>query len=209
VELLRNAIRISHRCSHRVLPRLINVIESAAGPMLVYEWVDGELLRKYRDQPRCAHERFRQLPLERILGVLDEIFDLHRVLAAMGLVAVDFYDGCLIYDFDRAALHVVDLDGYRQGAFVNSMGRMFGSSRFMAPEEFEHGRRIDQRTTGFTLGRTAAVFLSGGTLDRTRFPAGDELYEVVERACRPLPQDRPASVGEFCQAWLKARQAAG
>ena len=35
------------------------------------------------------------------------------------------------------SFHVVDLDHYQLGAFSNEMGRMFGSSRFMAPEEFE------------------------------------------------------------------------
>lgn len=37
---------------------------------------------------------------------------------------------------------------------------MFGSTRFMAPEEFVVGARIDQRTTVFTMGRTALQFLS-------------------------------------------------
>ena len=43
---------------------------------------------------------------------------------------------------------------------------MFGSSRFMAPEEFERGALIDERTNVFTMGRTAAVLLADGTLHR-------------------------------------------
>ena len=65
------------------------------------------------------------------------IFELHYELAQTGWIAGDFYDGCLIYDFARQDIHVIDLDGYREGPFINEMGRMFGSSRFMAPEEFE------------------------------------------------------------------------
>ena len=38
-------------------------------------------------------------------------------------------------------------------------GRMFGSTRFMAPEEFEKGHVIDERTTVFALGRTMTIFL--------------------------------------------------
>ena len=56
------------------------------------------------------------------------------------------------------------------------MGRMFGSSRFMAHEEFERGARIDERTTVFTMGRTAAVLLSDGTLERRPFRGSDALY---------------------------------
>src|SRR5690554_4606360 len=44
VSLLRNAARLARSCSHPALPRLFRVIESPIGPMLVYEWVDGELL---------------------------------------------------------------------------------------------------------------------------------------------------------------------
>jgi hypothetical protein len=50
---------------------------------------------------------------------------------------VDFYDGCLLYDFTSQELRVIDLDMYSRGPFTNTMGRIFGSTRFMAPEEFE------------------------------------------------------------------------
>ena len=41
---------------------------------------------------------------------LDAVFDLHRRIAAAGFVAVDLYDGCFIYDFDRHEMRVIDLD---------------------------------------------------------------------------------------------------
>jgi len=63
----------------------------------------------------------------------------------LGWIPVDFYDGCLICDFDRQALHVTD--HYYSGPFTNEMGRMFGSGRFTAPEEYELGAQIDERTT--------------------------------------------------------------
>src|SRR5438067_2020576 len=64
----------------------------------------------------------------------------------------------LLVDFTSGALKVVDIDGYRRGPSVNDMGRMFGSTRYMAPEEFELGAVLDQRTTVFTLGRLAWHF---------------------------------------------------
>ena len=94
---------------------------------------------------------------------------------------------CLIYDFARQDLHVIDLDGYREGPFINGMGRMFGSSRFMAPEEFEKGASIDERTTVFTMGRTAANLLSDGTLTRSAFRGNDAHYDVVCRAWSRCP----------------------
>ena len=33
---------------------------------------------------------------------------------AHGWIAVDFYDGCLIYDFDRRDIHIVNLEHYHR-----------------------------------------------------------------------------------------------
>ena len=74
--------------------------------------------------------------------------------------------GVLFMTLAAENLHVVDLDMYHKGPFKNTVGRMFGSSRFMAPEEFSLNARIDIRTTVYTMGRTAAVLLSDGTLSR-------------------------------------------
>src|SRR5262249_53857136 len=47
VALLRNAVRIGKTCSHPALARLRHVVEDTPwGPALVYDWIDGELLRK-------------------------------------------------------------------------------------------------------------------------------------------------------------------
>src|SRR5207302_9527240 len=97
------------------------------------------------------------------------------------------------------------LDNCREGPFRNAMGRMFGSTRFMAPEEFELGALIDERTNVFTMGRTAAVFLSDGALERPPIRGSDALYEVVRHACREDRSERFASMAEFGAAWRKAR----
>lgn len=61
----------------------------------------------------------------------------------------------------------------RQGA---TGGLLPISLRFMAPEEFERGALIDERTTVFTMGRTAFVCLGDDI--------GGAMGEVVRRACR-------------------------
>lgn len=210
VELLRNAVRLSGSIRHPTLPRLYRVIESPSGPLLVYQWLDGELLgtpRARRDDPESAFQRFRSLPAATIQGRLDAIFDLHHELAGAGWIAVDFYDGCLIYDFKSGRLGIVDLDTYSEGPFHNEMGRMFGSSRFMAPEEFELGALIDERTNVFTMGRTALVFLSDGTLNPGAFRGTRALFEVIARACDPERSRRYDSIAAFYSAWLAARNA--
>ena len=208
VSLLRNAVQLRRSCNHPTLPPLHHVIESLHGPLLVYQWVDGELLRveaAMRDDPRSTFQRFRRFPTQEIIRALDLVYALHYQLAQLGWIAVDFYDGCIIYDFGRGDLHIVDLDHYCKAPFINEMGRMFGSSRFMAPEEFELGARIDERTTVFTMGRTAAVLLSDGTLERRPFRGSDALYEVIRRACRDDREKRYDSVATFFAAWEDAR----
>ena len=208
-DLLRNAAALARSLSHRALPAFHNLVESPDGPLLVYDWVDGRLLRvepEERTRPGSSFYQFVHQPSEEILVALDEIFDVHDRLAERGWIACDFYDGSVIYDFERKAVHLVDLDLYKQSPFDNDMGRMFGSSRFMAPEEFELGARIDERTTVFTMGRAAAVFLAGGEVDRAKLDQGDGLFEVVERACRKDPAERFATMASFFQAWMRARK---
>jgi len=208
VALLENAVRLSRNCPHPALPHLHRVIESPDGPMLVYDWADGELIRvdaQARNDPASSFQRFRALPVAEILRTLDTVYDLHSELAQAGWIAVDFYDGCLIYDFARRNLSVVDLDHYSASPFTNRVGRMFGSSRFMAPEEFELGARIDGQTTVFTLGRTAVVLLSDGTLTRGPFRGSDALYDAIHRACREDRSQRFESVAAFYAAWRNAR----
>ena len=81
---------------------------------------------------------------------------------------------------------------------------MFGSTRFMAPEEFELGATIDQRTTVFTLGRTAAVLLSDNSLDRKPFRGSDAQYEIMLRACQENSDARFQTVAQFRDAWLQS-----
>jgi serine/threonine protein kinase len=210
VALLRNAVRLSQSCRHPALPRLYQVIESPSGPLLVYQWLEGELLgapRARRDDPESAFQRFRSLPAATIQGSLDAIFDLHHELAGAGWIAVDFYDGCLIYDFKSGRLGIVDLDTYSEGPFRNEMGRMFGSPRFMAPEEFELGALIDEQTNVFVMGRTALVFLSDGTLNPDAFRGTPALFKVVARACEPERSRRYDSMAAFYSEWRATRTA--
>ncbi len=210
VALLRNAIGLHKSCNHFTLPRLYRVIESPSGPLLVYEWLNGELLgvhRAQRDNPASAFQRFRSLPVATVLNCLDAVFDLHDEIARAGWIAVDFYDGCLIYDFAAQRLGVVDLDHYREGPFHNEMGRMLGSTRFMAPEEFELGALINEQTNVFVMGRTALVFLSDGTLNADAFQGSRALFEVVAKACEPQRSRRFDSMVAFCHAWRAARAA--
>jgi len=210
---LARAAALHEAVRHRALPRLLNTFDSPQGPAHVYAWVPGEVLYDYvtmdgeqgRCDPASPHTRFRALPVRRILDALDVVYDLHVAIAAAGLVAVDFYDGCILYDFARHRTWVCDLDEYRPGPFTLDEDRLPGSKRFMAPEEFEKGSTIDQRTNIFTLGRTAAVLLGDGDVDSPAWRGGAALRQIVKQAVSPDRTQRYESVSEYVSAWTRAR----
>lgn len=191
-----------------VLP-VHEVLRSVHGTALVYPWIDGRLLyapEKKRRKKRSAPGRFRELPVARILDVLDAVFDAHCAIAASGFVSSDFYDGSLIYDFEAHAVALIDLDEYRRGPFELAADRALGSSRFMAPEEWRRGATIDQRTTVFHLARLASILLDEG--DNTGLFRGPEaLHAVALNGQQPDPADRHPTVQGFTDAWRAAVEA--
>jgi serine/threonine-protein kinase len=204
IGLLENAVRLARDFSHPAIPALRAVGASAWGPMLIYDWAKGELLHapaERRNDPASAFQRFRGLPAGEIAAAIDAVIAAHVGLCGRGWVACDFYDGAMMYDFAARRLKLFDLDTYSRGPFTNQMGRLFGSDRFMAPEEFKKGALIDERTTVFNLGRCAAVFLGDGTLERSAFRGTDRQHAAMARACRAHPADRFAGVSEFAAAW--------
>ncbi|WP_143465786.1 serine/threonine protein kinase [Kribbella sp. ALI-6-A] len=199
-QLLRNAARLATTVRHPLLPDFHQLIESPGGPILVYDWRDGEHLgtpAERRDDPSTPFQRFRALPVERIVAALDRLYDLHADLTAAGWVEGDFYDGALLYDFTQHQLTVMDLDSYVHGPYRNTMGRMFGSTRFMAPEEFALGAPVDDRTTAYVMARTGLVLLGEGDAFRGTNPQYDVLQEATTT--------RYPSYTAYHTAWLRAR----
>ena len=208
VESLRRALRLNSVVQHPALPRLQNLFSIPGGMALVYEWAPGEVLsdaRYTREQrqhdPTHPHVRFRSLPREEILAALDTVFDAHLLLAERGFVASDFYDGCTIYDFENHRTYLCDLDEYREGPFVLDMDRAYGSTRFMAPEEFQRAAVIDQVTNVFNLGRAAAVLLGDGTESMDAWKGTEAMRKVVDRATLADQTRRYQSVREFVGEW--------
>lgn len=208
IRLLRNAIDLARSCDHPCLAGLRNVIETPLGPVVVYDRAPGEFIGTTdsgRADPRSAYQRLAHLPPDQLLAVFDDLIDLHRHLARAGWVANDLYDAPLILDFATRRLTVIDLDSYHRGPSINTMGRMFGSTRFMAPEEFELGAPIDQRTTVFTLGRLAWHFGTRLTERAEQFCGPDSVRAALEQALQPERSERFATVGSFAATWHAAR----
>lgn len=206
-ESLARAEALHAAIKHPALVPLLGAFDTASARVLVYPWVDGEVLyhpaegptgAAGRDHPASAHARFRSLPATHRDAAIEAILDAHDAIAARGFVAVDLYDGCFLYDFAERRMRLIDLDEYRPGPFRVPSERLPGSRRFMAPEEHVPGGLIDPRTTVFQLGRTIQVL---STAPDGSWLGTAETRALAARACRPEAADRWQSVRRLVRAW--------
>ena len=208
---LESAVRFHAAVAHPSIAALVHSLRTPDGLAIVERWAPGEVLvDKFdpsvpdREHPESNYQRFLRLPVTEIAGALRQMFDAHVAVTAAGFVAVDLYDGCLMYDFGAGHLSLIDLDLYRPGPYILAVDRQYGSNTFMAPEEWRRGASIDERTTVFTLGRFALVLLGcerAGSPDRARFRGSDRMFDVAMRSCAPEPRNRTASVRDLLSEW--------
>jgi serine/threonine-protein kinase len=210
---LRHAIPVYQELAHPVLVRLSEYGERGAGYAGVFEWAVGECLHahwSFDRYPKYQHSRspnvrFRQLPLADRLACLEAILSFHLVVATRGYVAIDFYDGSIMYDFVARRTTICDIDLYARRPYVNQTGRLWGSSRFMSPEEHEVGASIDEVTNVYTMGATAFELL-GDNRDRSlaAWLAPEALWHVARRAVSTERHRRQQSIAALYDEWHSA-----
>lgn len=207
---LKKSIPIYKVLEHKHLIRLLEYFEVERGYVLVFEWFEGECLHSHwsfppphkNTHPDSPFYRFKQLSIEQRLKSFKSILEFHVNVEQKHYVAVDFYDGSILYDFTNHLTKICDIDLYKKKPFINTMGRLWGSTRFMSPEEFELGAAIDERSNVFTLGAIAFGLL-GGELDRSlsKWEAGQDRYQAAMKAVKADRCERYATIEEFQVAW--------
>ncbi|HHT7238837.1 MULTISPECIES: serine/threonine protein kinase [Bacillus] len=210
---LKNSVTIYHELKHNSLINLIEHYPVQQGYVLIFDWFDGECLHphwsfpppaKYID-PSSPFYKFKHLSIKERIVSLNSIFSFHTYVEHKNYVAIDFYDGSILYNFKTNETKICDIDLYSNKPYVNKMGRLWGSSRFMSPEEFQLNAIIDEKTNVFNMGAIAFALLGGGQ-DRSfiKWEASKSLYEVAYRAVNENRSGRYSSVQEFYNAWLEA-----
>ena len=84
------------------------------------------------------------------------------------------------------------------------MGRMWGSSLFQSPEEYELGAVIDEVTNVYTAGATAFALFGGYNRGREQWELSEECFAVAERAAAGERKLRQTSIAEFRREWERA-----
>jgi serine/threonine protein kinase len=211
---LESGLRFHSEVEHPAIPTVVHHLTTGDGFALVEEWGPGEILVDSYDpsvlppdHPFSAYRRFLGLPAPVIVRAIEQIIDAHVAVAEAGFVAVDLYDGCVLFDFGRQTVRLIDLDHYRPGPYVLDVDRQLGSSSYMAPEEFTRGATIDERTTLYTLGRMALVYLGCARKADARrgdFRGSARQFEIATACCCSDPRARLPTVRALHEAWTRA-----
>ncbi len=198
---LKASVPLYHDLKHKSLIELVDEGEMGGGFAMIFLWEDGDCMGRMYPQ---AHERFMKLPCRTRLRVFRDVLSFLEHTATKGYVAVDFYDGSILYDFGREKTTICDIDFFRRQPCVNDMGRMWGSSLFQSPEEYELGAVIDEVTNVYTVGATAFALFGGYGRGRERWELSEECFAVAAKAVERERALRQRSIAEFRGEWERA-----
>lgn len=195
---LKSTVPIYQRLRHRCLIEYFDSEEIGGGFAMIFKWTDAQCMARMYPESRA---RFLLLPLDDKQRVFQDILDFFAYVAKENYVAIDFYDGSIMYDFADGKTVICDIDFFRERPCVNDMGRMWGSSLFQSPEEYCLGAEIDEITNVYTLGATAFALFSDFDRSPEHWPLGDALFQVVRKATSHDRSQRHQSIREFSEEW--------
>ncbi len=228
IGVLKNAMPLYEALKEQ--PNLIKLIEHfEVGDLYiaVFKWAEGDCLFDYwnfekysKALMKTPYIRFKQLPVKSRLKSVRILFEFLAHTERMGYVAIDFYDGSILYDFINNTTMICDIDFFRKKPTYNDMGEDFwGTKRLKAPEEYTYGAVIDEVTNVFTLGALILNFFGSYSEKDIKqmyqcnkfFPCALEdwelskdLYEVVTKAVAHDRNNRYNSITNFSISWNAA-----
>jgi serine/threonine-protein kinase len=228
VNVLKNSVQLYQNLKY---PNLIEIVDEYVHNefyIVVYKWAEGECLfdhwnfELYKNDSslRSPAERFKKLDINRKLKVVDEIFKFMINVSEHEYVAVDFYDGSIMYDFEKDKTTFCDIDFFRKSPVSNDMGSdWYGTKRLKSPEEYIFGETINEATNVFTIG--ALIFDFFGDFNSEdimkrykdccfyacspeKWTLNQKCYSVVVKATQNNRENRYQKISEFHAAWNEA-----
>lgn len=229
IAALKAAMPIYEDIKHPNLIELIRHYSLGNIYVAVFKWAEGDCLfdhwnfDKYNANPKIIPpaERFKKLPISNRIESADVMFSFLDTVSKNGYIAVDFYDGSIMYDFVTNSTTICDIDFFRKKPTFNDMGEDYwGTKRLKAPEEYVYGAVIDEATNTFTLGALLFDSYFGNYTDAEvsrryemnvftpcsfeNWELSKECYDVVLKAVAMERSERYTTINEFYTAWSLA-----
>ena len=187
-------------------PTLINFVtaeEIGGGYAAVFEYENAAGIEP-KDSP--DYMRFMQMPLGNKMRAFEDIVEFHIHVAEKEYVALDFYDGSILYDYDNEKVIVCDIDLYQKSPFINTekMG-IIGSARYVSPEECIEDDVIDEITNVYTMGATAFALFAYGSRSIEKWTLSKGLYDVALKAVSNERNSRQQTIRQFIAEWRREK----
>lgn len=197
VERLKATLPLYQTLAHPRLIQLLEAREMAGGYAMVFKWVQGiSMGRMYPEE----HRRFMSLPTKTRLRIFRELLTFLDHVHRKGYVAVDFYDGSVMYTKEGKAFFC-DIDLFCKKPYINPVGRMWGSSRFMSPEEFIRGAEIDEVSNVYMAGAFAFALFGGYERRLETWTLSKRLFRVVRKSVCKKRESRQQSIRQLIKEW--------
>lgn len=228
IEILKESVHLYYDLRHPNLVKIMEDYEYDPFYVVVFEWSDGECLfdhwnfEKYKRDTavKSPKEKFRQLSASKKLSTVDVLFSFLKNVNEKGYVAVDFYDGSIMYDFSTGRTTICDIDLFKRAPVINDRGtEWFGTKRLKAPEEYIMGDAIDGQTNIFTLGALIFEFFGGFSDEEVKqryinnqflpcaysgWQLNEESYQAAIKAVSLNRNERYLTFAEFYTDWKRA-----
>lgn len=225
IKLLKEAVVKYQDIKHDNLIKYFDSFNYKEFFVVIYEFAEGECLFDHWNFDRYKKTKeitplmkFKSLPIEKRLNVVEKIFSFFETFIDCGYVAVDFYDSSIMYDFENDEVTFCDIDLFRKLPTTNDIGKdYFGTKRLKAPEENEFGATIDELTSEFTLGSIIFdMFSNVDNIDERyekgmfipndieTFELSKEVYDMLIKATSYERTNRYKSIREFHNEFINA-----
>jgi serine/threonine-protein kinase len=202
IEFLKAAAPLYTELAHPALIKFVSAEEIGGGYAAVFEWEDAIGI-----EPKGSPDymKFMQMPIEKKMRAFEDIVEFHAYVAAKGYVALDFYDGSILYDYDKEKVIICDIDLYQKSPFAN-VGKLgiVGSARYVSPEECVKDAIMDEITNVYTMGATAFALLAHGDRSPEAWALSSALYAVAKRAVSDERDERQQSIRQLMEEWRAA-----
>jgi serine/threonine-protein kinase len=202
IERLKSAVPVYIDLAHPALIKFVSAEETGGGYAVVFEWVDALCACRMYPNDR---QKFLQIPLDKRIHAYEDILEFHAYVIERGYVAIDFYDGSIMYDSANERTVICDIDFFVKAAYVLNTGELWGCTRFMSPEDYQTGAMIDEVTNVYGMGAMAFALFSEDDRTTEKWPLGEKLYNVVKRAVSDERSERQQSIRQLINKWRAAK----